>query len=304
MTKLKYGISVVLPNYNGKQLLKSNLPSIYTALQHTGLEFEIIVTDDFSSDDSVDFLSKEYPEIKIIKNETNLGFSSTCNIGINAASYSLLCISNTDVTFTKDYFTNALPEFNDPELFAVKGDILNYRDSLDNITGIETAPVLYYKHGFLRFDHNLDPGNKEMTGKLNEFFVLLGCCFLCNTEKMRELNGFDTIFSPFYWEDSDLALRAIKSGYRLRYKPECRVFHRTSSTINTYRKKYHRQLVSNRNKFLFTWRHLHGLRLWCIHLIFTALNLTTRWIILDWKYYVALVWALYRSMTFATKPLP
>lgn len=298
MTKLKYGISVVLPNYNGKDLLECNLPSIYMALQQTPLEYEIIVSDDCSTDDSTAFLSKEYPDIKIISSKTNLGFSATCNKGIHSASYSLLCIANTDVTFTKDYFVNALPEFDDPTLFAVKGDILNYNDTFDNITGIERAPVLYYKNGFLRFDHNQDPGNKEMTGKLNEFFVLLGCCFVCSTDKMQKLHGFDTIFSPFYWEDSDLALRAIKAGYRLRYMPECRVFHRTSSTINTYRKKHLRQLVSYRNKFLFSWHHLYGPRQWGIHLLFTTFNLATRWLILDWKYYAALIWASYRELTF------
>jgi GT2 family glycosyltransferase len=215
-----------------------------------------------------------------------------------------LCIVNTDVRFTTDYFQNAIKHFEDTSLFAVKGDIINYQGDISNITANETAAVLYYKKGFLRFNHGIKPQNNEMTGNINEHFVLLGCCFVCDRNKALELGGFDEIYSPYYWEDADLAMRALEKGYKLLYRPECRIYHKTSSTIGNTRKKWHRQLVSYRYKFLFTWRHLHGFRHWMSHILFTVFTTLTRCLILDWKYYTALMWAAFRKLTFQQTKYP
>jgi len=101
-----------------------------------------------------------------------------------------------------------------------------------------------------------------MTGTIGQYFVLLGCCFICEREKMIALGGFDEIYSPYYWEDADLALRTLESGYSLKYSPECVVYHLISSTISKTRTKWHWQLVSYRNKILFSWRYLAGLQQW------------------------------------------
>jgi len=298
---MSHSISVILPNYNGSHLLKENLPYLVESLG--SITNEIIVVDDCSTDNSVDMLKQKYPDIKIIASELNEGFSATCNKGIKAAVNQLLCIVNTDVRFTPDYFQNAIKYFEDTSLFAVKGDIINYQGDISNITTTETAPVLYYKKGFLRFNHGIMPQDNEMTGKINEHFVLLGCCFVCDRIKALELGGFDEIYSPYYWEDADLAMRALEKGYKLLYRPECRIYHKTSSTIGVTRKKWHRQLVSYRNKFLFTWKHLHGSTNWALHIVFTFANILTRWLILDWKFYTALVWAVWRKLTFGPSSL-
>lgn len=295
-------ISVVLPNYNGTGLLRRNLPSLIESLNATGVDHEIIVVDDCSADDSVAMLQAEFPQVRLVINEKNLGFSATCNRGIHAAVHPLLCIVNTDVTFTPDYFQKALPHFADPAMFAVKGAIINYRNNFDDILNTESTSLLYYKRGFLRFNQRVEPKPETFTGKVGGQFVLLGCCFVCDREKMLELGGFDEIFSPFYWEDADLAIRALRRGYRLAYEPESEVYHQTSSTIASYRSNTRRRLISMRNKFLFSWRHLQGMGQWASHIGFTLLSLLTRWIILDWKFYWAFVAAALRARHFRTEP--
>lgn len=296
---MKDSISVVLPNFNGRNLLQKNLPSLLAALGN--IENEIIVVDDCSSDDSVKFLKETYPDIKTVCNEVNLGFSATCNKGINTAQLRLLCVANTDVTFTPDYFTNMIREFDDTSLFAVKGDIVNYSESFDDIINTDRTGRVYYKRGFLRFGTSKPLSNRTMLSGSDGHYVALGCCFVCNREMMLQLEGFDEIYSPFYWEDSDLAQRALESGFKLLYLPESKVFHQASSTISNYRSKSQRRLVSNRNKFLFTWRHLDRRRLLLSHVPVTTLNLLLRWIILDWKYYVAFSSALTRKLIFNHK---
>ena len=293
---MKDSISVVLPNFNGRNLLQKNLPSLITALGD--FDYEIIIVDDCSSDDSVKFLKETYPEIKIICNEINLGFSATCNKGINTAKLKLLCVVNTDVTFTPDYFTNMIREFEDASLFAVKGDIINYNQSFDDVINIDRTTTLYYKRGFLRFDTSNPLTQRTSLSGADDIFVALGCCFVCNREMMIKLHGFDEIYSPFYWEDSDLARRAMSSGYKLLYLPKSVVYHQASSTIANYRSNVQRHLVSNRNKFLFSWRHLDTKTFWISHLPTTALSLLVRWLIIDWKYYVAFYNALIRKLTF------
>lgn len=294
---MNHSISIVLPNYNGAGLLKKNLPSLLEAIE--GFEHEIIVVDDCSSDDSVSFLNSTYPDIKVIQNEVNLGFSSTCNKGIRAAKLELVCVVNTDVTFTADYFTISAREFDDNSLFAVKGNIVNYNSSFDDIMSIDRTTLLYYKRGFLRFDTNTPLTERTLIKNNDAQFVGLGCCFICNREMLLELNGFDEIYSPFYWEDCDLGRRAMQKGFKLLYMPEAKVFHQASSTIGNYRSNSQRRLVSNRNKFLFSWHHLDKKRLWLSHVPTVALNLLTRWVILDWKYYIAFSWAIQRQLKFS-----
>ena len=293
---MNHSISIILPNYNGTGLLKKNIPSLLDAIKD--FEHEIIVIDDCSTDDSVSFLKETYPDINVIQNKVNLGFSSTCNKGIRAAKMELLCVVNTDVTFTPDYFLRAINAFDNSSLFAVKGNIINYNSSFKDVINVDKTTLLYYKRGFLRFDTKTPLTDKTVIKSGNTQFVGLGCCFVCNREMMLELEGFDEIYSPFYWEDCDLAQRAMKKGFRLLYLPEAEVFHQASSTISNYRSNSRRRLVSNRNKFLFTWRHLDKKRLWLSHAPITLLNLLTRWIILDWKYYAAFFYAIKRQLEF------
>ncbi|MCT7520068.1 glycosyltransferase family 2 protein [Aliarcobacter cryaerophilus] len=295
---MKHTISVILPNYNGKSLLLSNIPSIVTALENSKYDFEIIVVDDCSTDDSVEMLKKEFSFVRIIINETNQGFSYTCNRGIFSARNSILCIVNTDVTFTPTYFTQGIKYFDDKNVFALKGNIINYQNNTNEVVSIEKTAKLFIKRGFLRFDKKVEHIPNSFTGEIGGEFVLLGCCFLCDRHKAIELKGFDEIYSPFYWEDSDISLRALRKGYKLVYEPSCVVYHKTSSTIPNFRSSTKIKLVSNRNKFIFTWKYLKGIKQWSSHIFYTLLNVATRWVLLDWKYYVSFFNALIRVVTF------
>lgn len=293
---MNHSISVILPNYNGRHLLEKNIPSLLEALD--GLEHEIIVIDDCSPDDSTLFLEETYPQIKIIKSKVNSGFSVTCNKGIHAAELELLCVVNTDVTFTPDYFTSLLPEFNDPGLFAVKGDIINYDKTIEDAINIDRTTLIYYRRGFLRFDTKTPLTSRTLIAGDDAQIVFLGCCFVCDRGKMLQLHGFDEIYSPFYWEDADLAQRALNSGFKLLYLPDSMVYHQASSTIGDYRSYTLRRLVSNRNKFLFSWRHLGARKILLSHIPVTVFNLLFRWLVLDWKYYAAFFWAMARKLKF------
>ncbi len=291
-------LSVVLPNYNGESLLEDNLPSLYEALNAHQFQYEIIVVDDCSNDNSITFLKSKYPDIIILNNEINSGFSLTCNKGIQYAKNNLVCIVNTDVTFDKNYFSFAVKHFDTPNVFAVKGDIVNYKGKRDHVINIDKKAYLYFKRGLLRFR----PSYKKIaTEKFDVEYAYLGCCFIADTHLIQKLGGFDPIFSPYYWEDSDLPLKAIQQGFKVIYEPKSIVYHHASATMERTQSHLNRKIISNRNKFLFCWKHLKGRKRWAQHIFFMGFSILLRWIILDWKFYYTFTLAIIQKNRFQNK---
>lgn len=293
-------ITVVIPNFNGRALLKRNLPSLFKALE--GFESEIIVVDDASTDDSVMMVQEEFSSVIVLSNPLNAGFSASCNRGIFAARGKNTCIANSDVMFSENYFRVALAALESESLFAVKGLIVNHKGDPSQPTNLDTTAVLFSQRGFLRFNKTEDNRAGLMAYGQGSRFALLGCCFVARTSELQSLGGFDTLFSPFYWEDSDLPLRALKKGYPVRYLPGAVVFHEQGATINSNRRLWWRKLVSDRNKFLFSWRYMRGSSEWLAHIAFVTASLLTRWLKLEIGYYLAFAWAITIAL-FGNKPI-
>src|SRR5258708_16061141 len=107
-------ISIVITNYNGEKLLKENLPKVFAALNS---DAEIIVVDDVSKDKSLDFLKTQ--KVRVLKNQKNLGFSSTINKGVQAAKGEIVFLLNTDVYPDPNFLNVLISTFKDPNVFAV-----------------------------------------------------------------------------------------------------------------------------------------------------------------------------------------
>src|SRR5688572_1826661 len=97
-------VSIVLPNRNGRNLLKKNLPSVIAASP----EAQIIVTDDASTDGSVEFIEKEFPNVFVVKGSSQVGFAGNVNHGVKAATGDIVVLLNTDVSPKKGYLTELL----------------------------------------------------------------------------------------------------------------------------------------------------------------------------------------------------
>ena len=111
------GISVVIPNYNGRYWLEKIIPPLFTALENAALPFEIIVTDDGSTNDSVSYLRSAYPQVQVITSATNLGFAPAINKGIFASRYSHFLLLNNDVKLTPGFFSGLLRYFDREDTF-------------------------------------------------------------------------------------------------------------------------------------------------------------------------------------------
>jgi GT2 family glycosyltransferase len=240
MKNQKFKVSVVMPNLNGEALLEKNLPKLITAKNYAPNEIlEIIIVDDGSWDGSVNFLKKNYPDIKLVKHTTNRGFSAAVNTGVRAAKGDLILLINTDVIPNPDFLVKVLPNFSDRSVFAV---------SLHE-KGFGSAKGTFVD-GYIQLAMG-EEGNKN-----HPSFYVSGGSGVFRRSTWIELGGMDEkLLSPFYWEDIDLCYRASKRGYKLLWEPGGIVEHHHESTISKLPKDYVAR-VRERNQILMLWKNV------------------------------------------------
>lgn len=246
-------ISVVIPNYNGAHLFPLTLPALLDALRYSGKQFEIIVVDDCSTDDSVEYLQNNFPDISLLSNKLNSGFSKTINKGIFAAKHELVLLLNSDVKLSSTYFTNQFHYFRISDTFGVMGKIIGWEDDI-----VQDAAKYPRFHGF-----KLKTSTNYLTDGKSEIYsmYLSGANALVNREKLLLLGGFNELYSPFYMEDVDLCIRAWRIGWKCYFEPTSVCRHKTSSSIALKEKEIYIRTIYNRNKMYFHAIHLQGLTL-------------------------------------------
>lgn len=237
-------ISIVIPTYNGRHLLETNLPSVFEAIKKKSNNInELIIVDDGSKDDTVNFLAKSYKgKYKIIKLTKNRGFSSAVNAGVRASHSDLILLLNNDVTPNSDFLVEAQKLFVEQDLFAVS---------------------LHEKgHGPSRAMFNngiIEIGNpKPESNKTELAFYASGAAGLFRKSIWQELGGMDErLLSPFYWEDIDICYRALKRGYTTLWCSEGKVVHNHESTSSKLPRKYVDR-IKERNQLLMLWKNIHS----------------------------------------------
>jgi GT2 family glycosyltransferase len=246
------GLSVVIPNYNGRELLPHTLPTVFSALQNTGLPSEIIIVDDCSTDQSVTYIKQNFPQVILLNNVQNSGFSITVNKGVKASKYDLVLILNSDVKLEPGYFKEQLKYFDHPDTFGVMGRIIGWEDEK-----IQDGAKYPYFHGVkIKTSGNyLLKKEEEMKQGLYSMY-LSGANALVNKGIYLALGGLDELFAPYYVEDYELSLRAWRLGFKCYYDHQSVCRHRTSSTIKSKSRKNQVEKIYNRNKM-----YLHAIHL-------------------------------------------
>ncbi|MBX2914253.1 MAG: glycosyltransferase [Cyclobacteriaceae bacterium] len=245
------GISVVIPNYNGINLFPQTLPFLFQALSTCGLPYEVIIVDDCSTDNSVNFLKENYPQITVLVNEVNKGFAPTINRGGFHAKFDLIFLLNSDIKLEPRYFEPMLAYFDKPDTFGVMGRIINW----DNEGIQDGAKFPSFRWTKIKtFSNYLQRKPEVKTGLYTMY--LSGAEALVSKEKFLLLGGFDEIFAPYYIEDYELSLRAWRLGWNCYYEHHAVCRHRTSSSIKLKSKKKQIQTIYYRNKLFLHAIHL------------------------------------------------
>lgn len=251
-------VSVVITCWNGRKLLEKNLPRVLEASVNPRNQIsEVIVVDDGSTDDSVDFLIENFPQVRLVKQNKNYGYSVTCNTGVEKAKNELVAILNLDVVPAGDFLENVLPHFKDEKVFSVSFN-----------EGKFGPGKLVWKKGFLEIE-----GNDKVPRETCPTDWTNGGSSIFRKAYWEKLGGMDPLFLPFYFEDIDLGIRARKAGLKCLWEPRAMVVHEHEATINSdnFEQKYI-DGVKQRNQLLLTWKNIDSPKLFFSHLFYLKLR--------------------------------
>jgi GT2 family glycosyltransferase/glycosyltransferase involved in cell wall biosynthesis len=242
--------SVVIPNWNGKDLLEKYLPSVLAAMSGHP-DNEIIVVDNGSTDGSAEFVRAAFPSVKVLALPENLGFGGGSNAGFREARNDIVVLLNSDMRVEAGFLAPLVEGFRDPDVFAVSCQIF-FSDpaKLREETGLTQG---WWQDGGLRVRHRDDPAVRDLYPC---FYGGGGSCAF-DRHKFLELGGFDRLLEPFYLEDTDLGYMAWKRGWKVLYQPRSVVFHEHRGTIGKKFSPEYIQAVLKKNFLLFCWKNIH-----------------------------------------------
>lgn len=259
-------ISIIVPNYNGENILAKNLPKIFDSVkEYKKGKIEIIIPDDPSTDNSKEvinnFIANNTEKNIIVKtienrNSSLSGFSKNVNRGVGIATGDILILLNSDVAPHKDFLEPLLRHFSAPDVFAV--------GCMDE--SIENGKTLHRGRGLGRFRrgflvHRAGEANKSST------LWVSGGSGAFRRSIWDKLGGLDALYDPFYWEDIDLSYRALKAGYRIVFEPESVVVHEhEAGVVKKLFSEKHVRKVAYRNQIIFVWKNITDSSLLANHL--------------------------------------
>jgi GT2 family glycosyltransferase len=242
--------TVVIPNWNGRDLLEKYLPSVCTAMAGHP-DNEVLVVDNGSTDGSADFVRQHFPNVRLLALPRNLGFGGGSNAGFEAAKNDIVVLLNSDMRVDPGFLQPLLDGFTDESVFAVSCQIF-FSDPAKprEETGLTQA---WWEEGSLRVRHRNDAEVK----RIYPCFYAGGGSSAFDRRKFLELGGFDHLLKPFYLEDTDLGYLAWKRGWKVLYQPASIVYHEHRGTIG---KKFSRAYIDSiiqKNFLLFIWKNIH-----------------------------------------------
>jgi len=242
-------VSIVIPVFNKWNYTYNCLQSLHENLE--GNSFEIIVVDNGSTD-GTEKLFKKIHNVKYIRNDENLGFVGGCNKGAESAEGEYVVFLNNDTQVFTGWLSALVDTFTIQKNVGLVGSKLIYPDGrLQEAGGIVWNNKNAWNYGRLN-----DPESYKYN-YLKDVDYCSGASIMLRTEIFRKLNGFDKLYSPAFYEDTDLAFRVRQLGLRTIYQPKSELFHFEGITagkdITQGLKKY--QEV-NKEKFFSRWKDI------------------------------------------------
>lgn len=243
-------VSVIIVNFNGRHHLERCLPSLFLT---RGVDLEVIVVDNASRDDSVAWLARCHPQVRVIAEPRNHGFGQANLIGARASSRPFLAFLNSDTEVEPDWLRALLAPFQtDSSIAATCAKLLLLgRDGLLNARGGGMSRLGF---GF-DIDFGLPDAAPRHAADLEPRDVLFpsGAAMLMRREEFLEFGGFDPAMF-MYHEDVDLGWRLWLRGRRVVYCPEARVHHLLGGTSDVEMGRRWRDVMGNRHNVRTLWK--------------------------------------------------
>lgn len=231
MTEAKIELSMIIISYNTKKITQNCLDSIFKSLKNSKIDYETIVVDNASTDESGEMLEsyKVHQVLKVIKNNENLGFARANNQAIKLAEGKYILFLNSDIVVLNDAIEKLYNFYqqNEKTINFLGGKLLNENLTPQPSAGpFYTLPVVFGAL-FLRGDYwGL---TRYSPNKTKEVDWVSGACIFTKKKYFEKIGGFDEkIF--MYMEEIDLLYRAKKAGFRVFFYPEAKFIHLGSAS--------------------------------------------------------------------------
>lgn len=235
MIKLKMTAAMVILNYNGIDLLKRFMPSWMASVQVAGSDCRLIVLDNQSKDESLSFLREHYPSVSIFVAPENKVLCSF-NWLAEQLSEDILIFMNNDIETEQDFILPLIETFSqhtdDVFLVSTQNDCSQpafHWGAMHAALLLESSPIYTFSAGIGAF----------------------------HRKRFLELEGYDEMYLPGYYEDVDLCFRAWKKGYKGYYEPRARKKHLGSASFKKVYGSEFIQKVTARNAVLFMVKNIH-----------------------------------------------
>jgi hypothetical protein len=231
-------VSIIIVNYNCEEYTCNCIASIYKFVSGPG--FEIIVVDNASSNNSALIISERFPEVKLIINNSNLGFGSANNIGARNAVGKYLFFLNPDTLLLSDAVGDfyAFLEKANQDVACCGGNLVRVDDSPNKSYGNFPSVLQQFSDiGFRKLYKKLH-SEKLAMGKVCDFQVIrlvdyiVGAAFCIKKKVFEEMSGFDEQFFMYY-EETDLFFRLNKMGYKSYLLPLVKIIHLEGVTMES-----------------------------------------------------------------------
>jgi GT2 family glycosyltransferase len=248
--------AIVILNWNGSKFLEKFLPSVIAFSKD---DAEIIVADNDSSDDSVDFLRKNFPEVGLVINDSNGGFAKGYNDALAKVNADYYVLLNSDIEVTENWIKPVIELMeSDNKIAACQPKLRSYHER-EKFEYAGAAGGFIDKYGYPfcrgRLFQSMETDNGQYDD-IKEIFWATGACMFVRAELFHKFGGLDADFFA-HMEEIDFCWRLKNSGYKIMYCPDSVVFHVGGGTLpkSSSRKTY----LNFRNNFSLLFKNLpHG----------------------------------------------
>jgi GT2 family glycosyltransferase len=281
-------VAVVSLNFNGRALLEKYIPSLEAACRASRYKPELWVLDNDSKDDSLLYLTKHHPSVKVFKAAKNKVLCSY-NDWAEQVPCDVMIFMNNDIAVDEHFVDPLAQRFEDEQdLFFVTPRCLSLEGH--HYEGNKTKAMIRYG---VFWASSLFPGYESGTQTAGPTFA--GGFGAFDRRKFLSLGGYDELYLPGRLEDADICFRAQKRGWRCLYEPASIVYHEGMATFHKVYGRKGTDIVNWRNTFLFMWKNLSDPFLWLAHVFWMPWRLLYALIFLRWDFVRGFGQALVRA---------
>jgi GT2 family glycosyltransferase len=283
-------VSIIILNWNSYQV---TLDCLLSLRKIDYPNFEVLLVDNGSVDGSPEKLIANAPEVKLIRNATNLGFAGGCNVGMRDALHrgtDYVLLLNNDTIVAPDFLSQLVRVAeSDVKIGAVSPKILffDHPDRLNYAGGEQRPWRLSPKVFGLR---QLDDGSYD---RIREVSLLTGCAFLIKAEVVRKIGVMEEIYFHFY-EDIEWSLRVLKAGYKTLYVPAAKIWHKEHYVTDRNQGNGFIEFHLARANMIFVRKHV-PLKRWPLKMPFFGAWMMYRTLVFSYRWDWQKVLALYKG---------